>query len=109
MSDKMEATNALVAMIQQRAEAGLAKYGVTLDRTDLKASDWLQHLLEELCDAGGYVLATKRTMERQEQAIQYALDYLRSSHVQSNKGRMGVLGAGDIDAAIAILKNAVPQ
>ena len=34
MSD-MQTTNDLIAIIRQRADAGLKKYGVTLDRKDL--------------------------------------------------------------------------
>lgn len=37
-----------------RAKIGLAKYGVTLDRTDLSKADWFQHLKEELLDACNY-------------------------------------------------------
>lgn len=40
--------------IQERAEEGLAKYGVTLDRDDLTKADWFQHLKEELLDACNY-------------------------------------------------------
>ncbi len=41
--------------IQQRAEVGLAKYGVSLERTDLSQKEWLQHIQEELMDATGYI------------------------------------------------------
>ena len=41
--------------IQARAERGLNKYGVTMEREDLNLHDWLQHLLEELLDAAVYV------------------------------------------------------
>ena len=41
--------------IQQRAEVGLAKYGVSLERTDLTKLEWLIHLQEELMDAAGYL------------------------------------------------------
>lgn len=44
----------------ERDRAGRAKYGTTLDRTDLAHTDWLQHLSEELLDAAGYALAAKR-------------------------------------------------
>jgi succinate dehydrogenase flavin-adding protein (antitoxin of CptAB toxin-antitoxin module) len=35
----------------ERAEAGLEKYGTTLEREDLNLLDWLNHLQEELMDA----------------------------------------------------------
>jgi hypothetical protein len=41
--------------IQQRAEVGKAKYGVTMERGDLDLLAWLQHLQEELMDAAVYV------------------------------------------------------
>jgi hypothetical protein len=43
-------------MIQSRAEVGLRKYGVSLERTDLSTRQWLQHLLEEQLDAAGYTM-----------------------------------------------------
>ena len=41
--------------IQQRAKVGKAKYGVTMERTDLSIVEWLTHLQEELMDASVYV------------------------------------------------------
>jgi hypothetical protein len=41
--------------IQQRAEVGKAKYGVTMERGDLSLVEWLTHLQEELMDAAVYV------------------------------------------------------
>ncbi len=41
--------------IQQRAKVGKAKYGVTMERTDLNIVEWLTHLQEELMDASVYV------------------------------------------------------
>lgn len=41
--------------ILARAERGLNKYGVTMERDDLDIHEWLQHLLEELLDAAVYV------------------------------------------------------
>lgn len=38
-----------------RAEKGKAKYGTTLDRTDLTDIDYLQHLKEELMDGVLYL------------------------------------------------------
>lgn len=45
-----------------RERVGLAKYGVTLDRRDLSAAEWLQHLAEELMDGAGYALCAKREL-----------------------------------------------
>ena len=41
--------------IQERSKVGKAKYGVTMERTDLDLLDWLKHLQEELMDAAVYV------------------------------------------------------
>ena len=41
--------------IQQRADVGKRKYGVTMERDDLSTIEWLVHLQEELMDAAVYV------------------------------------------------------
>ena len=41
--------------LQQRAELGLSKYGVTLLRTDLTTLDWLVHAQEEALDLANYL------------------------------------------------------
>ncbi|TAA20346.1 hypothetical protein [Pseudoxanthomonas winnipegensis] len=56
-----DTTFALVQMLIQRDQAGQAKYGTTLDRTDLTRDEWLQHLIEELLDGAGYALRAKQT------------------------------------------------
>jgi len=47
----------------QRSIVGLAKYGVTTERTDLDDIQWLNHLLEELCDASVYVQTIIKRLE----------------------------------------------
>lgn len=58
MSD-MQTTEQLVSMIRQRALVEFLKLD-DFDRADLTEEQWLQHLLEEVCDAGGYILAAQR-------------------------------------------------
>lgn len=41
--------------ISLRAERGLNKYGVTMEREDLFVADWLQHALEESLDLSVYL------------------------------------------------------
>ena len=41
--------------IQERAEIGLEKYGVTMERTDFDFVTWLIYLQEELLDAAVYL------------------------------------------------------
>ena len=57
-------------LLLQRSQTGIAKYGTTLDRKDLKPSEWCQHLLEELLDASGYVLRLKKDLEAIEALAQ---------------------------------------
>lgn len=41
--------------LQKRSAAGLAKYGVTMERTDLSRLDWLIHAQEEAMDLAVYL------------------------------------------------------
>lgn len=45
----------VIEQFKQRSEAGINKYGVTLDREDLTMLEWLKHLQEELMDATLYI------------------------------------------------------
>lgn len=47
--------DAVAAKLQERAEAGLVKYGVTMERTDLSRLDWLIHAQEEAMDLAVYL------------------------------------------------------
>ena len=51
---------AVIKQFADRSEVGIKKYGVTLDRTDLKTSDWIQHTQEELMDAILYLEKLKQ-------------------------------------------------
>lgn len=48
-------TERLVDQIRERHQAGLKKYGVTVDRNDLEPMQWVQHFREELLDALAYL------------------------------------------------------
>ena len=52
MKDKI--VESVINKYQERSNVGIKKYGVTLDREDLNALDWLKHLQEELQDATLY-------------------------------------------------------
>ena len=56
---------AVVKKFLERSELGQKKYGVTLDRTDLKPLDWIQHAQEELMDGILYLEKLKTTMPNQ--------------------------------------------
>jgi len=40
----------VISQFKQRSEVGIAKYGVTLDRTDLSTLDWINHAQQEAMD-----------------------------------------------------------
>jgi hypothetical protein len=41
--------------LDRRAALGLKKYGVSLERTDLTETDWIQHAYEEALDLSCYL------------------------------------------------------
>lgn len=53
---------AVIRKFQERSELGQKKYGVTLDRTDLKPLDWIQHAQEELMDGILYLERLKKDL-----------------------------------------------
>lgn len=53
----------------ERAEAGIEKYGTTLERTDLTSDDWLNHLQEELMDATLYIERLKYELCKLKDAL----------------------------------------
>jgi len=52
----------LLSRFKERSEAGIKKYGVTLDRNDLSRLEWLIHLQEELMDATLYIEKLKKEL-----------------------------------------------
>jgi len=57
---------AVIKKFAERSEIGLKKYGVTLDRTDLKPLDWIQHAQEELMDGILYLEKLKQSMPQKD-------------------------------------------
>jgi hypothetical protein len=53
---------AVTDKFQQRSEVGIKKYGVTLDRDDLTADEWAEHLQQELMDAVLYLERLKQEL-----------------------------------------------
>jgi hypothetical protein len=45
----------VIARIRERAAKGEAKYGVTMDRTDLTPVQWMMHAQEEALDLAVYL------------------------------------------------------
>ena len=56
--------DSVIQKFLQRSALGKAKYGVTLDRTDLTTRDWVQHTQEELMDAILYLEKLKQNLKR---------------------------------------------
>ena len=52
----MKIIEAVKQDLEARAALGLKKYGVGLERTDLKEVDWIQHAYEEALDLACYLL-----------------------------------------------------
>jgi hypothetical protein len=52
---------AVVLKFLERSKLGKEKYGTTLDRTDLKTSDWIRHAQEELMDGILYLEKLKQS------------------------------------------------
>lgn len=57
-----ETVQAAQRLLAERERFGLAKYGTTVDRTDLGAGDWLQHAIEEASDLLLYLIRLRQTM-----------------------------------------------
>lgn len=64
----MPKTDAVVEAVRadllQRSQFGIAKYGTTLERTDLTLRDWLQHAYEECLDQANYLKRSMMEMDR---------------------------------------------
>lgn len=61
--------DAVVAKLQKRAEAGLAKYGTTMERTDLTYLDWLKHAQEEAMDLAVYLERLIQDAEKLQESV----------------------------------------
>jgi thiamine kinase-like enzyme len=52
----------VISKIKTRSDAGLFKYGTTLERDDLTVIDWLIHAQEEAMDLANYIEVIIHTM-----------------------------------------------
>ena len=64
MKEQKGTTESIVDMIRSRAELGLDKYGVTVDRTDLTTEQWIQHAIEEMLDGAQYLYRIKQELAK---------------------------------------------
>lgn len=72
---------AVIKKFQERSDLGQKKYGTTLDRTDLKTLDWIQHAQEELMDGILYLEKLKQSFNHPPSDTQY----LRTEQAPSNQ------------------------
>jgi hypothetical protein len=61
--EKDSIVESIINKFQQRSDLGQKKYGVTLDRTDLKTIDWIIHAQEELMDGILYLEKLKKVFQ----------------------------------------------
>jgi len=52
----------VIESFKQRSDAGIQKYGKTLDRNDLTFLQWIQHAQEEMMDGILYLEKMKKVM-----------------------------------------------
>lgn len=60
----------VINLIRARGKLGRKKYRATMDRRDLKPSDWIQHFQEEMCDGLQYAERMKAIALLTESAAQ---------------------------------------
>ena len=58
-----QTTHALCDELKERDRMGYGKYGTTVDRDDLKPSEWCQHAIEEQMDNLKYLKRLKDKLE----------------------------------------------
>ena len=74
LNQKLEGCDTCVKSVVEkfvsRAEVGRAKYGTTLDRTDLTVQEWITHAQEEFMDGILYLEKLRRTMDAVKLVVQ---------------------------------------
>ena len=55
-------TERIINLIETRADKGFQTYGVTMDRDDLTAEQWIDHAIEEALDLAIYLMKIKTTL-----------------------------------------------
>lgn len=73
MDNKLDSVvTSIINQFVERSNAGKAKYGTDLDRTDLTLLEWIEHAKQEHMDAILYLEKIKQIIElngRQEKVI----------------------------------------
>ena len=73
----------VMAKYYERSQAGIKKYGKTLDRDDLEFTDWLTHAQEEMMDATLYLQKIKEELESMKKELKDIKEEIASSKTQS--------------------------
>ncbi len=60
---------AVINKIRTRSEIGIAKYGITLDRTDYSTIDWIDAAIEEQMDNILYLTRFKQDIKAMEEKM----------------------------------------
>ena len=66
--------DSVIQKFLQRSALGQVKYGTTLDRTDLKTENWIQHTQEELMDAILYLEKLKQSYTKNTTNLHRRID-----------------------------------
>lgn len=103
--DPTSTTDRLVGLLRDRHARGRAKYGTTLDRTDLTTEQWAQHAIEEALDLAGYLMRLRDTMAKALASME-AIRRLESDN-QELRDRLAV-AQRQMDEAVAVAKEQRP-
>lgn len=83
----MSTTDRIKSLLDERHAAGLAKYGVTVDRDDLTPEQWCQHAIEEGLDGVAYLMRLKDTLGHLRARLLWLEDYVRRGYVIEADGQ----------------------
>lgn len=54
----------VIAMLDQRSEVGLKKYGVSLEKDERSLEDWCTMAIEEALDKANYLMKLKEELKK---------------------------------------------
>jgi hypothetical protein len=76
----------VIKKFEKRADEGLKKYGVTLERTDLTTLDWIEHAQDELMDGILYLERLKQNFKVMEKtAVEFLVEQLEVEFFLTDK------------------------
>lgn len=87
VTPKDSVVESVISKFKERSEVGFKKYGTNLDRKDLSALEWLNHLQEELQDGILYAEKLKKEMS-EDKHTSYPLLKVEKVKIKSPIGNM---------------------